>query len=71
MYHIVCNIYGYTLQTPTHTHPPPPHPTPPHPTPHGPHQLHIHPPPTHTYHWRIEGGDQGGLGPPPLKLVKV
>ena len=23
------------------------------------------------HHWRIEGGGQGGLGPPPLKLVKV
>ena len=22
-------------------------------------------------HWRIEGGGLGGLGPPPLKLVKV
>ena len=22
-------------------------------------------------HWRIEGGGQGGLAPPPLKLVKV
>ena len=25
----------------------------------------------HVLHWRIEGGGQGGLGPPPLKLVKV